>query len=75
MKGKNIYTQQEIEQLRGLIRKRNSASAVEQKSIRQKMRKMGFWGRDDWGIIDYFETELDELIKSGRIKVKSEKNE
>ena len=75
MKGKNIYTQQEIEQLRDLIREKNRASAVEQKSIRQKMRKMGFWGRDDWGIIRCSEADLDELIKSGRIKVKSEKNE
>lgn len=69
MKGKNIYTRQEIEQLRDLIRKRNSASAVEQKSIRQKMRKMGFWGRDDWGIIDCSETDLDKLIELGYIKL------
>lgn len=75
MKGKNIYTQQEIEQLRDLIREKNRASADERKRIRQKMRKMGFWGSKDWGIIDCSETDLDELIKSGRIKVKSEKNE
>ena len=75
MKGKNIYTQQEIEQLRDLIREKKRASADERKRIRQKMRKMGFWGRDDWGIIRCSEADLDELIKSGRIKVKSEKNE
>lgn len=34
------------------------------------MRKLGFYGRDDWGIIDCTETDLIQLISNGKITVK-----
>ena len=52
MKGKNIFTKQEIEELNRLITLRTRADRTTQKHIRNKMREIGFYGRDDWGIND-----------------------
>ncbi len=68
MKGKNAFTEQEIEELRELIRQRVKADSSMQKRIRDKMRAIGFYGRDDFGIVDMTESDLDMLLESGRIK-------
>ena len=44
MKGKNVFTEQEIEALRELIRQRVKADRSKQTSIRNKMRAIGFYG-------------------------------
>jgi len=72
MKGKNIFTKSEMEELKRLIKQRTSAEKSEQKSIRNKFRKIGFYGRDDYGIIDLQLGDLENLIKSKRIRVVSE---
>ena len=70
MKGKNTFTQKEIDELKRLITLRaNSTSKSEQKKLRDKMRKIGFYGRDDFGITDCQVTDLESLISDGRIKV------
>lgn len=69
MKGKNQFTQAEIDSLRELIRKRVKADKATQKRIRDKMRNIGFYGRDDFGIIDLQESDLDRLIRDKRITV------
>ena len=46
------FTTEEISELRKLIMKRQNASRDEQKRIRSKMRAIGFYGKDDWGIFD-----------------------
>ena len=70
MKGKNIFTEKEIDELKRLITLRaNSTSKSEQKKLRDKMRKIGFYGRDDWGINDCQIADLERLIYEGRIKV------
>lgn len=69
MKGKSIYTKREVEQIMSLIRKRCSAGRNEQKQIRAKMRRIGFYGQDDFGIFDMTEDKFIELIKSGIIRV------
>lgn len=69
MKGKNTFTTIEIHQLEELIILRNKVDASKQKSVRDKMRKLGFYGKDDWGITDLQVNDLNALIKSGRIKV------
>lgn len=70
MKGKDTFTAAEIADLRELIRLRVKAhTKSEQKRIRDKMRKIGFYGGDDWGIRDYQETDLDRLISCGQIKI------
>lgn len=70
MKGKNVFTKQEIEELRELIRQRVKADRNAQKRIRNKMRKIGFYGGDDFGIIDMTIEKFDKLIADKRIIVK-----
>ncbi|MDR1699272.1 MAG: hypothetical protein LBR75_05575 [Prevotellaceae bacterium] len=48
---------------------RNQTESSEQKAIRDKMRAIGFYGGDDWGIYDLQVRDLENLIESGRIKV------
>ena len=72
MKGKNAFTEQEIEELRELIRKRVKADSSMQKRIRDKMRAIGFYGRDDFGIVDMTVEKFDKLIADERIIVKDE---
>ncbi len=69
MKGKDTFTLAEINKLEELIILRNKTPSSGQKAIRQKMRNIGFYGKDDWGIIDLQVADLPSLIKSGRIKV------
>ena len=69
MKGKSVFTKSEIVELERLIILRNKTQATDQKAIRQKMRKIGFYGKDDWGINDLKVSDLNSLIKSGRIKI------
>lgn len=69
MKGKDTFTVQEIEQLKNLICQRVNADRSTQKRIRSKMRKIGFFGGDDYNIKDCQVSDLEKLIKSGEIKV------
>lgn len=69
MKGKDTFTKKEIAELKELIVLRNKASSSEQKSIRNKMRNLGFYGRDDWDIIDLKPENFEDLINSGKLKI------
>lgn len=70
MKGKNTFTQKEIDELKRLMTLRaNSTSKSEQKKLRDKMRKIGFYGGDDFEIYDCKVADLESLISTGRIKV------
>lgn len=69
MKGKDQFTQKEIEDLKELINLRTKADPDEQKRIRGKMRKIGFYGGDDWGINDLQLSDLQDLIDSGIITI------
>ena len=69
MQGKNQFTQAEIDRLRELIRQRVKADRSKQPGIRRKMRSIGFYGRDDFGITDLQESDLDRLIRDKRITV------
>ena len=69
LKGKIIFNQEEIDELRELIRKRIRADRSGQKKIRDRMRKIGFYGSHDFGITDLQPRDLESLIESGRIKV------
>lgn len=74
MKGKDTFTQAEISELRNLIRERIKADRSRQKAIRAKMRNIGFYGFDDFGIVDMQPADFERLINSGRIKVIGQKN-
>lgn len=69
MKGKNVFTQREINEIIALIHQRCSANREEQKQIRAKMRRIGFYGQDDFGVFDMTEEKFYKLIESGKIKV------
>ena len=70
LKGKNLFTQKEIDELKQLITHRiNSTNKNDKKNLRKEMRKIGFYGRDDWGIVDCRVSDLENLLKSGEIKV------
>ena len=69
MKGKDTFTEAEINKLKGLIKKRCEALSSQQKAIRNRMRAIGFYGRDDFGINDMTIEKFEGLIKSGRIKI------
>lgn len=68
MKGKNTFTAKEISVLIQLMQLRVKAEPSAQKGIRDKMRKIGFYG-SDFGIYDCHVSDLEGLIRSGRIKV------
>ncbi len=72
MKGKNKFTIAEIGELRQLIRQRISADRSKQKSIRRRMRDIGFYGKDDFGITDLHPADFENLINSGLIIVLGE---
>lgn len=69
MKGKHEFTESEIARLRELIGKRVHATREQQKRIRDAMRRIGFYGQDDWGIRNCQLADLDGLIRSGQITV------
>lgn len=69
MKGKNTFTKEEARQLLSLIQMRIHADRSEQKKIRNKMRNIGFYGGDDFGISDLQPEDFEQLIASGRIEI------
>jgi len=69
LKGKDEFTADTINKLEELIKLRIKTPSSGQKSIRQKMRNLGFYGQDDWGVTDMQVSDLHSLIKSGRIKI------
>lgn len=71
MKGKSIFTASEINELRLLISKRTKAERSAQKSIRAKMRKIGFYG-SDFGITDLQLSDFERLVSSGLVKTSNQ---
>jgi hypothetical protein len=69
LKGKDRFTSDEIKKLEELIKLRIKTPASGQKSIRQKMRNIGFYGQDDWGIKDLQLADLHRLINNKTIEV------
>ena len=69
MKGKNVFSQSEYDELERLVIRRVNAPSSQQKRIRDQMRALGFYGRDDFGITDLRIEDLRRLRKSGRVVV------
>ena len=70
MKGKKVFTQSECNALRKLIAQRCIALRGKQKGIRNQMRAIGFYGRDDFGITGMTVDIFNGLIRDGKIIVK-----
>ena len=66
MKGKRDFTRNEIEEIVALIRQRCSAAPDKQKRIRDKMRSIGFYGKDDFGVSNMTEEKFYNLIDTGK---------
>lgn len=62
MKEKDTFTESEISELRNLIRERIKADRSRQKEIRAKMRRIGFYGSDDFGIDDLQPADFERLL-------------
>ena len=68
MEKRTKFTHKEISILESLIKQRIKADRTEQKSIRNKMRKIGFYG-SHFGLSDLQPSDLNNLIRSKRITI------
>lgn len=73
MKGKDTFSQEDFDELIALIRERSNVPSRQQKKLRDRMRNMGFYGRDDWGITDCKVEDILQLVKTGHIRILDEK--
>lgn len=70
MKGKRKFTKNEIDLIKYLIKQKCSADRNTQKTIRNKIRKIGFYYTDFSNTKGYTPEGFEELIQTGDIKVK-----
>ena len=69
MKGKSKFTEFEANQIRKLINQKLNASKNEQKTIRNKIRNLGFYYSDFSGKKGYTVQDFENLIKTGEIRI------
>lgn len=67
--GRSTFTQAEIDQIRRLVREKQTADRDRQKSIRARLRSMGFQISDFADYPGFVESDLDDLIKRRTITV------
>lgn len=68
MKGKRIFTKNEKRELIMLIREKCDLPSNKQKSIRDKMRSIGFYATD-FGVTNVTVEKFEELIRTGEIEI------
>lgn len=71
MKGIDEFTQEQIIKIEALIKEKESVSSAIQKSIRNKIRKIGFYWSDFYpkNTVIYNAENFRKLISDGRIKI------
>lgn len=69
MKGKKRFTKNEIERIKSLTRMKISASRSEQKQIRDRIRRIGFYYSDFSNSKGYDEYDIDVLIRNSEIEI------
>ena len=71
IKGKRTFTQDEFNRLRELVLELRRAYGDDQKPIRDKMRKIGFYITDFSvsGPAGFTESDLKDLVQTGQIKI------
>lgn len=70
MKGRARFTAVEADQIRELLRKKARAASDEQKSLRNRMRRIGFFISDFTDAVDGFLVQdFDALVARGVIVV------
>lgn len=73
-KSKTIFTTAEIEEIKALVAKKVTAESSQQKSIRNKIRRLGLFFSDFGNKKGYGVDDVEELIRLGSIKI-SDSNE
>lgn len=68
MQGKAQFTSKEANAIRDLLYEKARADRDRQKSIRGKLRRIGFY-ISDFGGPDFTAADFTDLVKSGRIKI------
>ena len=70
MKGKNLFSKSEFKQLKTLIKEKQTADKTEQKSIRNRIRKIGFYFSDFSNQKKGYDiSDLEQLVNTGEIKI------
>lgn len=70
MKGKNQFSKSEFNQLKTLIKEKQTANKTEQKSIRNRIRKIGFYFSDFSNKKKGYDiSDIEQLVKTGEIKI------
>ena len=70
MKGKNTFTTLEVQKIKTLIKEKVTATSNEQKSIREKIRKIGFYYSDfSSNKNGYTVADFENLISSEKIVI------
>jgi hypothetical protein len=70
MKGKNIFTKHEVNIIRELLIKKVNSTTNEQKRIRNKIRKLGFYITDYTNKKGFTVDDFNDLIKDEKVRVK-----
>jgi hypothetical protein len=72
IKGRNTFTKKEVDDIRKLLKLKNTSARAKQVVYRSKLREMGFY------ITDFDQTQsgfttyhLDDLIRKGIIRIKN----
>jgi len=70
VKGKNQFSKSEFKQLKTLIKEKQTADKTEQKSIRNRIRKIGFYFSDFSNQKKGYDiSDLEQLVNTGEIKI------
>jgi hypothetical protein len=72
--GRSTFTPSELDQIRRLVREKQVADRDRQKSIRARLRAMGFRISDFADYPGFVESDLDDLIARGAITVMTEES-
>ncbi len=67
--GRTTFTAAEIEQLRALVREKQTADRSRQKALRARMRRLGFYITDFADYSGFTVSDLDALIQRGTITI------
>lgn len=73
--GRSSFTRDEIDELRRLVREKQTADASRQKTLRARMRRMDFYISDFTSDYDGFvASDLDDLIRRRVISVTDDRD-
>ena len=69
MRGRNYFTEEELLRLRQLLVLISHTPEPNRKGLMKEVRGLGFYSKEDFGILSPKPADLDMLVKTGEIKV------